>query len=110
MEKGESIEDALIREVKEELGIDIASAPCEQIATCGSKLFGFTAVMHLIWANVHDVNLDQEHCMFSWLTLDEMRRLPWWGGYRHLFEQIEERLASVSGAEFAEFKQAFTYV
>lgn len=110
IEKGETNEHALIREIKEELGIDITDAPRKYITQCGSPFLGFSVTMFLVWANIHDVNLSEEHCMFSWVTLEEMRNMPWWGGYRQLFREVEKYLEHINDAEFAEYKKAITYV
>ena len=109
IEQGETAEQALIREVKEELGIDITDAPRQAVAQCGSRFAGFKVSMYMVWANVRDVNLGEEHCMFSWLTAEQMQRLPWWNGYRKLFVNIETYAAAADNVEFAEYTKAISY-
>jgi len=109
LEPGESSEQAMIREVKEELGIDLTAAPRKALGQCGSPLLGFSVTMYLVWANVRDVNLGEEHCMFSWRTLDEMKRMRWWGGYKGLLQKIEHHLMDGSGIEYAEYTEAISY-
>lgn len=109
LEPGETEVEALVRETKEELGIDISHAPIKKITQCGSPDQGFVVTLYLVWANIRDVNLSEEHCMFSWLTLEQMRRLPWWGGYQQLFRNMELLLTPVNGREFAEYTQATFY-
>ena len=109
LEPGESDIQAMIREVKEELGIDITNAPRRPLGRCGSPLGGFTVTLYLVWANVRDVNLGEEHCMFSWRTLEEMRQMAWWGGYKNVLRKIGPHLTSVSGVEYAEYTEAISY-
>lgn len=109
LETGETPEQGLIREVKEEIGIDISDAPRRHIINCGLPFIGYTVAVYMVWANIRDIHLDTEHCMFSWLTIDQMRAQPWWGGYRHLFNQIEQHLVDVGDMEFVEYTTAIAY-
>jgi len=109
LEPGETFEQGLVREVKEEIGIDLADAPKQQITQCGLPHIGYTVVMYIVWANIRDIHLDTEHCMFSWLTLEQMRAQPWWGGYAKLFREIDQHLAAFESADFVEYKKAISY-
>lgn len=109
LEPHESTEQGLIREVKEEIGIDISEAPRQYIKNYGQPVVGYSVSLYIVWANIRDISLDTEHCMFSWLTLEQMRLLHWWGGYRQLFSEIEQHLANVEGTEFAEYTEAIVY-
>lgn len=109
LEPGETIETGLVREVKEEIGIDISDAPRRHLMQCGIPMVGYTVAVYLVWANIRDVRLDTEHCMFSWLTLEEMRALGWWGGYRQLFSQLEQHLQHIEPVAFPEYRKAIAY-
>lgn len=109
LEHGETPEQGLLREVKEEIGIDITDAPRRHVMHCGLPFVDYTVAIYIVWANIRDISLDTEHCMFSWLTLEQMRLQPWWGGYRHLFNEIEQYLIDIDGAEFAEYVEATVY-
>ncbi len=109
LHRGEALERGLIREVQEEIGINISAAPRRQLMQCGVPFAGYSVVVYMVWANIRDIRLDTEHCMFSWLTLDEMRAQPWWGGYRHLFAELEKHLQLNGQADFAEYRQAISY-
>lgn len=109
IEFGESPEQGLIREVKEEIGIDISDAPRRHIVNCGLPIVGYTVALYIVWANIRDVNLDTEHCMFSWLTLEQMRLLSWWGGYRHVFNELERHLVDIDNVQFVEYTKAIAY-
>mgnify|MGYP000849574406 CR=1 FL=1 len=106
---GETSEQGLIREVKEEIGIDLTHAPRRPLMYCSLPMMDYAVDIYLVHANIRDINLDEEHCMFSWLTLEQMRALPWWGGYRHLFNQLEQHLSGLETAEFIEYTEAIAY-
>ena len=109
LEKGETSEQALLREVKEEIGIDVSNAPRQKIMRYGMPHIGYTIDIYLIWANIRDVNLSEEHCMFSWLTLQQMENLPWWGDYKELLTRLESHLKDVHGDEYITYTKAISY-
>lgn len=106
VEAGETMEQSLIREVKEEIGIDITHAPREELTDIDVPFKTYTIKLYLVWANIRDVELDQEHCMFSWLTLDQMRTLHWWRSYDHMFEALDDKLGDLDGRDFIEYREA----
>ena len=106
VEPGESMEQALIREVQEEIGIDISHAPREELIGVEVPFRIYTIKLYLVWANIRDIELDHEHCMFSWLTLDQMRRLHWWRSYKRMFTAIEDKLVNLGDREFVEYREA----
>lgn len=109
LEPGETPEQGLIREVKEEIGIDISNAPRRYIKTCHVSAIGESVAVYVVWANIRDISLDTEHCMFSWLSLEQMQQLAWWDGYHDLFSEVQHHLRLIDGAEFAEYTEAIVY-
>lgn len=106
VEVGETTEQALIREVKEEIGIDITSASREYLLDVTVPPRFYTVEFYLVWANVRDVMLDEEHCMFSWLTLEQMSNLGWWRGNVHMINKLKKRLNDMDNKTFIEYRRA----
>lgn len=76
IEKNESHEDALKREIQEELGVDISVD--KYLCTTEYDYPSFHLTMHCFLCNINagDVEL-REHKSSKWLTLDELNNVEW---------------------------------
>lgn len=83
IEKGETPEQAVIREIKEEVGIDAALLDYPPVATKmvreiknGELVFIFSTFLCKIVSGT--VNLDRREAIdYRWATLEELRALPY---------------------------------
>lgn len=76
MELGESEEDALVREIKEELDMDIQ--PFEKYITVDHTYPDFRIIMHCYkcFTSSKSINL-KEHLSYQWLRAPELKILDW---------------------------------
>lgn len=76
IEKNESLEDALVREIKEEFSTTIKVN--DFIMTVKHQYQGFHLTMHAFYAEVIDGSLSlNEHTDSKWLSKDELMTLDW---------------------------------
>jgi 8-oxo-dGTP diphosphatase len=79
MEAGESQEQTIIREIKEELDMEISVGP--MLITVEHPYPDFHLTMHtyLCETEVREPKLT-EHLAFRWLSMDELGKIDWAGG------------------------------
>lgn len=77
LEEGETREEALIRELKEELKIDVN--PFEFVITIDHTYPDFRIIMHAFKCNILNDNepVLTEHLQSKWLTVSELDNLDW---------------------------------
>lgn len=76
IEDGETREEALMREIKEELKTDIKIN--DFIMTVKHQYLGFHLTMHAFFAEIIKGNLAlTEHTCEEWLTVDQLDDLDW---------------------------------
>jgi 8-oxo-dGTP diphosphatase len=89
LEAGESPEDCLLREVREECGITLSSYKFRGIVTFVSDVWG-TEYMCLFTATVPEETLvDCTEGDLRWVENDRLDTLPMWEGDRVFFELIK---------------------
>lgn len=93
MEKGETPQEALIREIKEELETEIEVG--ELIETVEYDYPKFHLKMHCFFCSVKQGNLVlKEHEAAKWLTLETLDSVDWLPADLSLIEKIRESLRS----------------
>lgn len=93
MEKGETPQEALIREIKEELDTEIEVG--ELIETVEYDYPKFHLKMHCFFCSVKQGNLVlKEHEAAKWLTLETLDSVDWLPADLSLIEKIRESLKS----------------
>ena len=76
IESGESLHEALIREIKEELKIDVEIV--KKFLTVNHDYPDFKLIMHSFLCTTKDINLTlTEHVAFKWLNKNELLDLDW---------------------------------
>ena len=92
VEPAETEEDALRRECREELGVDI-----ELGGRVGSDLVtvGGRYVLRIYWATLREGEPEAlEHAGLRWLTADELDDVPWLPGNRPVVEILKSELTT----------------
>lgn len=91
MEPGESPENALVREIKEELDADICVGDLIHTVECDYPNFHLT--MHCYWCELQSEALHlNEHEAASWLTLESLHSVRWLPADESILPAIEKRL------------------
>lgn len=91
MEQGESAQQALIREIKEELAADIIVG--ELIQTVDWDYPNFHLTMHCFWCELASEALHlNEHEAASWLTKDTLYSVKWLPADDVILKEIEQNL------------------
>ena len=90
LEPGESPEDCLLREVREETGLTLTSFRCRGVVTFVSDEWG-TEYMHLFTADrwAGELQSDCAEGELDWLDREELLRKPIWEGDRIFLRLLE---------------------
>lgn len=92
IEEGESPEQALVREIKEELGAEIEVH--DLIDVIDHDYDTFHLHMHCFWATVAEGELELlEHEAAKWLEYGELRSVDWLPADLALIPKIKERMS-----------------
>lgn len=96
LEKGESAEECLLREVLEETGLKLLDYSYRGIITFVSKKSGddtdiYTEIMHLYTADKYSGTLKEcNEGELKWIAKDELFSLPMWEGDREFLKLLAE--------------------
>lgn len=91
MESGETPQQALVREIKEELDTEIEVQ--ELIDTVEYDYPTFHLTMHCFWARIKEGNLIlKEHEAAKWLTKDTLNTVDWLPADEELIKTIENTI------------------
>ena len=101
-EEGESPEDCLLREVREETGLTLTRFVCRGLVTFVSDLYP-TEYMHLFTADRFEGTLIQEcrEGTLAWVAFEKLAHLPMWEGDRIFLQLLAE------GAPFFSLKLCY---
>ena len=89
-EEGESPEDCLIREVKEETGLTLIDYSFRGIVTFVSNRWG-TEYMHLFTSKAYEGTLKEcEEGELVWIPIEEVEALPIWEGDKIFLRLLRE--------------------
>ena len=89
IEKGETPEEALVREIKEELGAEISVHDLIDIVDYDYETFHLH--MHCFWATVASGELKLlEHEAAKWLGFDELNTVDWLPADLELIDKIKK--------------------
>ena len=95
MEAGETSQQALVREIKEELDTEIKVG--ELIDTVEYDYPAFHLSMDCFWAEIVSGNLIlKEHEAARWLTRDELDSVDWLPADRNLIKKIKSEIFKIS--------------
>lgn len=77
VQSGELYDAALVREAQEELNIDVATLPCEEVAYLSPVVDGVACFMrvYLIYTNQTPEFNDQDFSHGEWMSMDHLRSL-----------------------------------
>ncbi len=90
LEFGENLEDSILREIKEETGIEVFSLSILGVAEGFDSPSAFrVTVGYTAKAKTTNVVLSYEHDDFKWVTKDEFFKLDIYEPHRKLVEQFE---------------------
>lgn len=90
-EMGESPEDCLLREVKEETGLTLTSFKLRGVVTFNSDNYP-TEYMFLYTADGYEGNIiDCEEGVLEWVPKEAVYNLPIWEGDKIFFRLLEEK-------------------
>ena len=96
-ERGESPEDCLLRETREETGLTLTSWRCRGIVTFVSSELEETEYMHLFTADGFEGTLAEcDEGDLEWVPVSSMRSFPTWEGDRIFLDLLEQDAAFFS--------------
>ena len=91
MEEGESPEECLLREVKEETGLTLTSYRYRVFITFVSKQWG-TEYMHLFTATEYEGKIKEcDEGKLEWVPKSQIEQLNLWEGDKIFFRLLEEK-------------------
>lgn len=78
VEKGETMEAALMRELKEELGVSVEVKYTDFLTTVAYRYTDFSIAMHCYLLQLPGFTFEMhEHQNYQWLPLNKLAKLPW---------------------------------
>lgn len=90
IEQNESPDDALIREVKEETGLDVITYNMKGIVTYPEFYPGVTSQMHIYEiTNFEGELIDCPEGDLKWIDKNDIKDLPMWEGDKLIFKWME---------------------
>jgi len=78
VDDGENLTEALLREVREETGIELESTTIHSVGTLFIQSSPFNFAYHMYYVNrqeLPDVVLNEEHQRFQWQSIDQLSSL-----------------------------------
>jgi 8-oxo-dGTP pyrophosphatase MutT (NUDIX family) len=98
LEPNENFEQAFFRELKEETGlleVKIVSPVCSYLFSPGEEK-SLGGVVYLAQYISGEIVLDNiEHCMYKWVTLDEIKKLSGTKGLKYEIEEYEKFMKNI---------------
>ena len=105
IEAGESAQQALVREIKEELDTDIAVGDC--LTTVEYDYPAFHLSMQCFWCSIVDVRpVLKEHEAGRWLDADHIDSVDWLPADLTIIELIKDKMADHAAAEILREQKA----
>lgn len=94
MENGEEPKDTVIRELSEELDMDIANQTICHLSDTEYDYPDFHIIMHSFLIIVETIQFTlKEHVSFKWCTLEELQAIDWAEADKAVVKAIEEYYA-----------------
>ena len=105
IEAGESPQQALVREIKEELDTDIAVGDC--LTTVEYDYPAFHLSMQCFWCSIVDVRpVLKEHEAARWLDADHIDSVDWLPADLTIIDLIKDKMADHAAAEILREQRA----
>jgi A/G-specific adenine glycosylase len=88
-EPGETIQQCIVRELKEELGINIETKAF--LVTVKHAYSHFTMEMHTFWAKIKSGRPRPIHCQdYQWLKISDLRKVPYSKADLYIIDELEK--------------------